>query len=205
MSSPEPDAGNGHEARPTSFQPLYEEFQPRILRYLARLVGVADAEDLTQEVFAKVGQALASFRGDAKVSTWIYRIATNAAIERLRRPQLDRPARDDAAEAAVDQEPTVDRTIVRDEMHDCIRGYVASLPPSYRSTLVLSEYEELSDQQIADVLGITVGTVKIRLHRARQRLKQELGSGCALYRDERNELACEPRSPAYLPRIDVRL
>jgi RNA polymerase sigma-70 factor (ECF subfamily) len=188
---------------PPRFQQLYDEFHPRILRYLARMAGTTDAEDLTQEVFAKVDQALPSFRGDSKVSTWIYRIATNAAIERLRRREPDRPAPDaGGADAAVDHAPAADRTLVRDEMQDCIRAYIADLPPSYRSVLILSEYEELTDQQIADVLGLTVGTVKIRLHRARRRLRDALGSGCAFYRDDRNELACEP---AYPPRPIVRL
>ena len=79
-------------------------------------------------------------------------------------------------------------------MNDCIRKYVESLPPSYRSVVILSEGEGLTNQEIADVLGISLGMVKIRLHRARRRLKRELGNGCNVYRDERNELACEPKA-----------
>jgi RNA polymerase sigma factor (sigma-70 family) len=72
------------------FQTIHAEFRPRIQRYLARLVGESEAEDLTQEVFVKVHRALPSFRGEAQLSTWIYRIATNAALDRLRSPAFKR-------------------------------------------------------------------------------------------------------------------
>lgn len=66
------------------FQDIYEEFQPKIFRYFARLAGDDDAEDLTQETFVKISRGLGSFRGDSKLSTWIYSIATNVARDRFR-------------------------------------------------------------------------------------------------------------------------
>ncbi len=78
-------------------------------------------------------------------------------------------------------------------MQACIRGYIEDLPPPYRSVVLLSEEAELTNQEIADVLGLTLDTVKIRLHRARGRLRKDLGRGCTVSRDERNELACEPK------------
>ena len=68
------------------FQKIYDTFQPKILRYLKNLTGEDEAEDLTQEVFVKVSKALGNFRGESKFSTWIYRVATNTAIDRLRNP-----------------------------------------------------------------------------------------------------------------------
>ncbi len=68
------------------FHRVYDEFQPRIRRYLARLAGATEAEDLTQETFVRVHHALEGFRGDAALATWIYRIATNVATDRLRTP-----------------------------------------------------------------------------------------------------------------------
>jgi RNA polymerase sigma-70 factor, ECF subfamily len=65
---------------------------------------------------------------------------------------------------------------------------------SYRSVLILREQEGLTNQEIADALGLSVNTVKIRLHRARARLRKELGSGCDFYRDDRNEFACQPKA-----------
>ncbi len=177
------------------FDSVYYDFLPRIRRYLERLVGPNDAENLTQKVFVKVSQGLPESRGDASLSTWIYRIATNAAYDRLRSPSRQRTnhvAIDDVAPVA-DRAPGVEPALVRQEMSECVNGYVTRLPASYRSVFELNQHEGLTNQEIADVLGITVDTAKIRLHRARARLRKELGSGCDLYRDDRNELACEPK------------
>ena len=177
------------------FQTVYAEFHAQIRRYLNRLVGTTDGEDLTQETFAKVSQALPRFRGDSSVSTWIYRIATNGAYDRLRSRSAPRtsdvPIEDHMA--VDDHAPGVEQTLVRREMNDCIGEFIARLPTSYRSVLILSEQEELTNQEIADALGLTLDTVKIRLHRARARLRKELGSGCDFFRDDRNEFACEPK------------
>ena len=177
----------------SEFQEIYDEFHPKIRRYLSRLVGSNEAEDLAQEVFIRVSQSLGQFRGDSKLSTWVYRIATNAALDRLRSPSF--PRKSDASARGQGPEPVeasrTEHELVRGEMNECIREYVDRLPPNYRSVVALSEGEELTNHQIADVLGISVDTVKIRLHRARARLKQVLGSGCTFYRNEENELACE--------------
>jgi RNA polymerase sigma-70 factor, ECF subfamily len=184
-----------NDSRRLDFQSIYEELRPKIYRYLSRLAGRSEAEDLTQEVFAKVSQALPQFRGDSKVSTWVYRIATNTAFDRLRSSSFqhvdDVPFQDE--KPATERPPGIEEELVRKEMNDCIRQYIERLPMSYRSVVILSEEEGLTNQEIAEALGISLDTVKIRLHRARGRLKEELGSGCDFYRDERNELACEPK------------
>jgi RNA polymerase sigma-70 factor (ECF subfamily) len=79
-------------------------------------------------------------------------------------------------------------------MNDCIRNFVEKLPENYKTVLVLSELEGLQNQEIAEILGLTLDTVKIRLHRARGKLKKELETHCNFYRDERNELACDLKS-----------
>jgi RNA polymerase sigma-70 factor (ECF subfamily) len=189
------------DSGPFDFQDIYDEFRPKIHRYLRRLVGAGEAEDLTQEVFAKVSQALLHFRGDSNISTWVYRIATNTACDRLRTPSFRYAGQVscEGQKATVEQSTDIERELVRGEMNDCIRRYVEKLPPSYRSVVLLSEGEGLTNQEIADTLGITLDTVKIRLHRARSRLKRELGSSCRVYRDERNELACEPKADGVSP------
>ena len=189
------------DSGPFDFQDLYHEFHPKIHRYLRRLVGASEAEDLTQEVFAKVSQALPRFRGESKISTWIYRIATNIAHDRLRSPSFRHAGQlsSGGQKATVDQSTDIEHELVRGEMNDCIRRYVERLPPSYRAVVILSEGEGLTNQEIADTLEISLETVKIRLHRARSRLKRELGSGCHVYRDERNELACEPKAESVSP------
>jgi RNA polymerase sigma-70 factor (ECF subfamily) len=177
------------------FGRVYEEFQPRIRRYLARLAGAGEADDLSQETFARVSQALAGFRGEAALSTWIYRIATNVALDRARSPGFQLQARTAEPEAlvALGTAPSIEQDIARREMSECVRDYVDQLPADYRTVVVLSELEELADREIAEVLGISLEAAKIRLHRARTRLRQMLEQGCDVSRDERNELSCEPR------------
>jgi RNA polymerase sigma-70 factor (ECF subfamily) len=187
------------------FQTIYETFQPRISRYLASLVGDQEAEDVTQEVFTKVNRGLSNFRGESQLSTWLYRIATNAAVDRLRSPshkqtvmseeELIEVGKVKAAEAQAenmtDESSSVDGQLVRKEMNECIRDFVDRLPANYRTVLVLSELEGMKNREVAEILGISLETVKIRLHRARAKLKEELGRECTFYRDERDELACD--------------
>jgi RNA polymerase sigma-70 factor (ECF subfamily) len=188
------------------FQSIYKTFHPKIVRYLAHMVGWCDAEDLTQEVFVKVNQALSSFKGKSRVSTWIYRIATNSALDKLRSPSFRQTGRkslsgDSIGEGEIDiidknawtgeNTPSVETSVVRKEMNQCIRGVVEKLPENYRAVVILSELEGFRDDEIAEILGVSIHTAKIRLHRARARLKKDLETHCNFYRDERNEFACD--------------
>jgi RNA polymerase sigma-70 factor (ECF subfamily) len=185
----------------SEFQEIHNAFRPKILRYLKRFVGEHEAEDLTQEVFIKVNQALETFKGESQVATWIYRIATNAALDRLRRASSrgetqKRPLEDELEVVDIDmrtgeKRPSLESSLIHKEMDYCIRSLVDNLPQHYRAVIVLSELEGFRNDEIANILGISLGTVKIRLHRARTRLKKELENHCKFYRDERNELACE--------------
>lgn len=187
------------------FQNIYELFHEKIRRYLARMVSENEAEDLSQEVFVKVSRGLKDFNRQSSLSTWIYKIAMNTALDRLRTPSLRKEALvvqrgDDEDEVEdmylqmEDHKPSLETSMIKKEMNDCIRGIAEGLQENYRTVLVLSDFEELSNGEIADVLGISADTVKIRLHRARTRLRKELKAKCNFYRDERNELACERTS-----------
>jgi RNA polymerase sigma-70 factor (ECF subfamily) len=198
------------EARAGDFRALYDEFAPRIRGYLTRLVGEAEAEDLTQEVFARAHGAMATRRGDSLVSTWLYRIATNAAIDRLRAASRREvpvaalaPAESVAEEeraivsegAALEAQQT-ERRVIRKEMRHCVLDLVGRLPPVHREVILLGELRDLRDQEIADALGISIEAAKMRLHRARGELRKLLQASCDLYRDEDNELACDRKPPA---------
>lgn len=175
------------------FKEIYESFYTPILRYISRLAGSEEAEDLTQEVFIKINQSMDSFRGDAKLSTWVYRIATNTVIDRMRRSKTSDRASKDLANEAVINGKVIDLNsqVARSEMNDCIRLVVNDLPEQYRMILLLKEFEGFKNAQISSILGISLDTVKIRLHRARAKLKKEMGCKCNLYLDERNEVTCE--------------
>lgn len=180
------------------FDNIYKEFQPKIYRYLSNLINEAEASDLTQMVFLKVSKSLESFRGESSLSAWIYRIATNTAHDHASSSlaQQKRSEQLFDEDASIDDFPDrsergTDKEYIRREMNACIRGVVDQLPENYRTVLLLSEFEELTNAEIAEILNIHIDTVKIRLHRARVRLRQAMESQCSFYHDERSELMCD--------------
>lgn len=185
------------------FHQIYTEYYPKIVVFLRRLVG-PDAEDAAQETFVKISRSLDGFRGESGLSTWIYRIATNTATDYLRKAagktlpphEEDLHLMEDAS-LAEENSPRLDTLLIRKDMNECIRGLVNELPENYRTVLTLSDLEGFSNAEISDVLGLSLDTVKIRLHRARLALKKSLDRACTFYRDERNELSCD-RKPAVL-------
>jgi RNA polymerase sigma-70 factor (ECF subfamily) len=182
------------------FQSVHDRFRPRVLRYLARLVGESEAQDLTQSVMLKVSEGLHDFRGDSSVSTWIYRIATNAALDRLR-GKAPQPLTDTEFEFDEHDVPpaaktaSVETTAIREEMNACIREFIERLPETHKTVMLLSELEGFKNAEIAAILGVSLDTVKIRLHRAREKLRKDLDTGCSFYRNE-GELACDRKPTA---------
>ena len=174
------------DARELEFQGVYDSFHERIFRYLSRLVGEDEAEDLTQEVFLKASRGLGEFRGEAQLSTWIYRIATNAAIDKLRTPAFQQANvleefDDDSSGSAccvADRPALPDDEVMRQEMYGCFGKFVKEMPAAYRAVVILSELEEMPNREIADILGLSVDTVKIRLHRGRALLFEQLQKHC---------------------------
>ncbi len=185
------------------FDQIYAEHRPRIRRYLARLAGENEADDLTQETFARVSQGLGAFGNRASLSTWIYRIATNTATDRLRSRAFRHEITtiygtdlvDGQSPLSANPEPSMEDQLIRKEMNECIDSYVGFLPENYRAVLVLSELEGFKNAEIAAILGVSLETVKIRLHRAKEKLRRELAANCLFYRTDCNQLACEPKGP----------
>ena len=184
------------------FSDIYDEFYEKLRRYLERMVGKNDAADVTQEVFMRIDKGLADFEGRSSLSTWVYRIATNAALDKMKSRSfrqngkvrtLDTVTEEAEAPTAclAGESLSAEREAIRDEMTECIREYVDKLPADYRTVIILSEIKELKNQEIADILGVSLDTVKIRLHRARVRLKAEFEAGCHFYHDENGNLACD--------------
>lgn len=183
------------------FDTIYSTFHPRILRYLARAIGPDEAEDVAQEVFVKISRSLGEFRNESQLSTWIYRIATNAAIDRARSAQYRAALRTSPIEGSCESatsdvvvesaDVSIEDQVIRGEMSDCVRGLLNQLPESYRTVLILGDMEGLKDREIAEVLGVTIEAAKVRLHRARARLRKSLDAQCSFYRDPRNTLLCD--------------
>jgi RNA polymerase sigma-70 factor (ECF subfamily) len=140
----------------------------------------ADARDALQEAFLKAFRNLGHFHGDAAFSTWLYRIVTNACIDRRRRRKVTVEA-DDATIGAVDSSPTLavvprnpQRELERARLGERIQEALAKLPDYHRDTVVLREIEGLSYAEIAEATGVSIGTVMSRLFHARQKLQAAL-------------------------------
>ena len=168
------------DARP-GFEELVRRYQRPIAAYVYRMVGDYDAAlDLTQEVFIKVYNSLGRYRPEFKFSTWIYRIAHNAAIDHLRRhaaseQALVEPATYDRGEVVIaSRRMTPEQESERDERCGEIEAVVQLLPPAYRELIVLRHSHDLSYDEIAEVTGLPLGTVKNRLFRAREAMREEL-------------------------------
>jgi RNA polymerase sigma-70 factor (ECF subfamily) len=192
------------------FNEVYEEFHPKILYYLSRLTNPHEAQDIAQEVFEKVNRSLRNFKGESKLSTWLYRIATNTAIDRMRTPSFKRSFESTSHEDTIgfedrnvwlgQKKTLTDQTFIRKEMSECVREFIDKLPSDYKTVILLSELEGFKNAEIADVLQISLDTVKIRLHRARAKLKTVLNDGCDFYHDEQNVLACDRKPSQILPK-----
>ena len=166
-----------------AFGLLVQRYQGQVFRLVFRLLGdYAEAEDVAQEVFVAVFKAVERFRGDSRLSTWLYRIATNHAKNRLeylaRRGRNERRVYDERIDpqsistnttARIDQP---DRLVEGYQAEHLITTALASLDPDQRLLIVLRDLEQLSYEEVQRITGLPIGTVKSRLHRARAALFQ---------------------------------
>ena len=163
-----------------SFEELVNRYQRPISAFVYRMVGDYDAAlDLTQEIFIKVYASLSRYRPEFKFSTWIYRIAHNAAIDHLRRTStrdrsLSAGTETDNYELPLESEGlTPEQQSEREERRVEIEMVVRSLPTAYRELIVLRHSQDLTYEEIVDVTGLPLGTVKNRLFRAREMMRQQ--------------------------------
>jgi RNA polymerase sigma-70 factor, ECF subfamily len=168
--------------REDGFEELVRRYQRPIVAYVYRMVGDYDAAlDLTQEVFIKVYNSLARYRAEFKFSTWIYRIAHNSAIDHLRRHNMrfEDLARADGDGGTYEKPiesgaPTPEQLSERSERRAEIEEVVGNLPPAYRELITLRHALDFSYDEIAEVTGLPLGTVKNRIFRAREAMREEL-------------------------------
>lgn len=162
-----------------AFETLVLEYEKNVYNIALRMTGNSeDAADMTQEAFIKAYNSLQSFRGDSKFSVWLYRIVSNVCLDFLRsknrRPTVSLSVEDDDGEDAqldvADESQSPELLLDRKLTRDSVRRGLDSLPPDYRQILLLREIQGLSYDEIAQALGLEVGTVKSRIFRARKRL-----------------------------------
>ncbi|HSD27504.1 MAG TPA: RNA polymerase sigma factor [Vicinamibacteria bacterium] len=193
---------------------IYEKYRRKVVAYAAKLLGMDEAEDIAQEVFVKVGRSLGTLSDEAKLTSWIYAITLNTVRDHARKrapdggrpepidpdPEIGDGRQDPVSQAPDSSSPSPEQAAIRNEMVACYLDYVRRLPRRYYVVYALSEFEDLKDQEIADRLSLSLGTVKIRLHRARALLYGELRRNCRCYVNERGELMGEPDGNAGKPR-----
>ncbi len=169
VSDPVAAAGT---ADPAAFRALYDAHAPRVHALCLRLErDAATAEELTQDVFIRAWRALPEFRGDAKVSTWLHRIAVNVVLEHRRRTarRLRRVEPFGDLELLGASAPAPEAGLDLD-----LRAALETLPPGARAVFVLHEVEGYTHEEIAGMSGVTTGTTKTQLFRARRLLREAL-------------------------------
>ncbi|MHC5010967.1 MAG: RNA polymerase sigma factor [Planctomycetota bacterium] len=162
-----------------------------------------EAQDLTQDTMLRAHRGLASLKNPARSKAWLYRIATNVCYDRLRQratrqppTSLDAGGRDEeSAVVPEDDAPRLDKVMEQEEMSACVQRYLERIPDSYRAVLFLHDVQGLKNREIAAMLGISLATAKIRLHRAREKLRVALDEACRFSTDERGVQVCEPKPP----------
>jgi RNA polymerase sigma-70 factor, ECF subfamily len=190
------------------FSRIYDDYHARVRGCVSRLLGREEADDVTQEVFAKVARSLGTVAGPSRLASWIYAITLNTVrdVVRARASRVGRtagegtagrnePGHDELSNASDPGARTPEEIAIRREMVSCYLDFVDRLPPAQREVYVLAEFEGLSSEQIAGRLSVSVATAKIRLHRARAGLYEELRRNCKCYYNARGELMGEPKDP----------
>ena len=163
-----------------SFEELVRRYQRPISAYVYRMVGnYESALDLTQEIFIKVYASLRRYRSEFKFSTWIYKIAHNAAVDHLRRSSTREQSLITGSESDQFELPIESRRLSpeqeseRKERRVEIESVVRALPANYRELIILRHSQDLTYEEIVEVTGLPLGTVKNRLFRAREMMRQQ--------------------------------
>jgi len=179
------------------FDEVVTQLKEPLARYLRRFVDdVHLAEDLLQETLIRISKGLGTFEGRSSLKTWAFSVATRTAIDHSRSSrarteieEMDEPGALPASDAEIDER------LVIAEMNSCVREVIDSLPPDYRAAILLHDLEGLTAAETAGILGTSVATAKIRIHRARARLKKALEQECTFYCDRDRTLRCDRKMP----------
>jgi RNA polymerase sigma-70 factor (ECF subfamily) len=168
---------NDHQA----FEELVNRYKHRVHWVIRRMMGSNEEEDLAQEVFLRVYEALPNFRKESKFSTWIYKITRNLCLLELRKTKrrgehlsLEEEGEEKVHWLLRESDDDMERQIERRDISNGVRQLINQLPEQYRTTLTLFYMNQASYEEIADIMEIPLGTVKTYIHRARLRLRDML-------------------------------
>ena len=172
-----------------ALESLMERFAPRVYRLAYGITrNEADAEEVVQDVFLTLFRKISSFEGRSALGTWIYRVTTNAALIKRRGKRADREVlledhlprfredghrEGDRAMLLMDWSRSPEEECLSRESRDAVRQMIARLPEAYQMVVLLKDMEELSNEEVAEILGESVAAVKSRLHRARMAIREQ--------------------------------
>ena len=195
QTEPDPDralvrdlASKDAEVRRRALGELYDRHHGRVFNTAYRVLGsFADAQDVTQDVFLHVADRIGSFRGDASLTSWVYRVTVNLSIDRRRREsrravpramgETDGDRETGSPRPGIAEVPADPSDVAaKEEAERRVRAALARLSPKLRAVVVLRYFENLSYDELADVLDMSIGTVKSRLNRAHAALERALAA-----------------------------
>ena len=158
------------------FNEIVKDYSERVYWHVRRFVNNhEDADDLVQEIFLKIWTALPSFRGDAQLFTWVYRIATNETLNWLRREKVRSALRFTSIDAEMERRIDSDPFFDGDAADRALSKAVAKLPEKQRQVFVMRYYDELPYEEMSAVLGTSVGALKASYHIAQEKVRAALG------------------------------
>jgi RNA polymerase sigma-70 factor, ECF subfamily len=172
--------------RPPTIEEVFRQFAPRIYHLARRILGnEADAQDVTQDVMVQVIRKLDTFRGESAFPTWLHRVTVNAALAHRRKKAArhEQPSAEPIDQAGDDHHAhgplrpwsaRPDDALLGEEQQAQVESAMADLPDMYREVFVLSDVEQMSNAEIAEILDLSVPAVKSRLHRARLMMRDRL-------------------------------
>ena len=167
------------------FRLLVQRYQSMVFRIAVGFVhSKEDADDLTQEIFIQVYHALSKFRGESNFQTWLYRIVLNAALNHTRKNRnifqrigsLFHPDLEKEKYLRIPETEDPENILINEEHREMVRKALDTLPENQRSAIILSKYDDLSQKEIAEILGTTEGAVEALLQRAKSNLRKKLSS-----------------------------
>ncbi|MFZ5570520.1 MAG: RNA polymerase sigma factor [Thermodesulfobacteriota bacterium] len=174
---------------------IYEIYCERVRRFI--ILTVKDtwvAEDLLQETFIRVQKNLTQLNDSGKLKSWIFRIAYNLCQDHFRQSKRISNREEPVMQIEILPHYTsAQKMLEQQQMSACVQEQTKLLPESLRTPLLLFEILEFKQQEIAEILNISVENTKVRLHRARKQMRAILNEKCRFEKDERNVLVCEPR------------
>jgi RNA polymerase sigma-70 factor, ECF subfamily len=175
------------------FLEIHDRYYERVRKFiLASVKDASVADDLIQETFLRIQEGRDRLRDPSKMKSWIFRIAYNLCQDHFRARKGSSPIEGIEKDLIDLEESSIQKKLEQEEMSQCIQDKINLLPESLRSVVIFADVMDFSLQEIADILGLSLENVKVRLHRARKKLKVILEEKCTFEIDERSVLVCEP-------------